>query len=193
MNTIYKFAIAAVSTAALTACTSAQGFVDKQPALQSQSSPAVLALPTTPIPIGPDTVGTASAMNARLAAPTPAIRSASSPWIGGAKVVQPVLPLAIQPGQRLSQALALWLKTQDINLSWEPAGSLPGRVRDVVIESAWLASQAALEPTLSEVLAPFGLSAHVLRQDTAPTLGSSGTPGLPPTSVVVRNASNSRP
>lgn len=106
---------------------------------------------------------------------------------------QPIERLSIQAGQRLSVALSAWLKTQKIDLSWEPAGTLPGRMRDVVIESAWLASQAALEPTLSEVLAPFGLSAHVLRQDTNPAPGSSNTPGLPPTSVVVRNASNSRP
>jgi type IVB pilus formation R64 PilN family outer membrane protein len=87
MNTMHKLAITAVSIAALTACTSPQGLIDKQRSLQSQSSPAVRALPTTPIPIGPDTVGTASAMNARLAAPAPVMRSASSPWIGGAKVV----------------------------------------------------------------------------------------------------------
>jgi hypothetical protein len=91
--------------------------------------------------------------------------------------------LSIQAGQRLSLALGNWLKSQNITLSWEPAGTFPGRVRDVVIESTWLATQTSLEPSLTEVLAPFGLTAHVLRQ------GKSEEP----TSIVVRNASNARP
>ena len=107
-------------------------------------------------------------------------------------VQAPTLPderLTIQAGQRLSFAVGAWLKSQNIELSWEPAGTLPGRVRDVVIDSAWRASQPALEPTLSEVLAPFGLTAHVLRQGI--TTGSTSSTGS--TSIVVRNTSNSQP
>ena len=101
--------------------------------------------------------------------------------------------LSIQAGQRLSAALAAWLKSQDITLSWEPAGSLPGRVRDVVIDSAWLSSQASLEPTLSEVLAPFGFTAHILRQRQTTDSSNAIILDASPTSVVVRNASNARP
>jgi hypothetical protein len=98
--------------------------------------------------------------------------------------VSSVEPFAIQPGQRLSQALAMWLKTQEINLSWEAAGSLPGRIRDIVVDSAWQASDTNLEKTLTDVLLPFGLEAHVLKTNQK-TVG--------PTAVVVRNLSNTRP
>jgi hypothetical protein len=91
--------------------------------------------------------------------------------------------LSIQAGQRLSVALSNWLNSQNISLSWEPAGTLPGRVRDVVIESTWSAKQVSLEQSLAEVLAPFGLTAHVLRQGASEEA----------TSIVVRNTSNSRP
>ncbi len=101
--------------------------------------------------------------------------------------------LTIQAGQRLSVALGTWLKSQSVELSWEPSGTLPGRVRDVVIDSAWLASQTALEPTLSEVLAPFGLTAHVLRQRQNTDASNVTILDTSPTSVVVRNASNARP
>ena len=104
-----------------------------------------------------------------------------------------VARLNIQAGQRLSVALSSWLRSQGIDLSWEPAGTLPGRIRDVVIDSAWLASQSALEPTLTEVLAPFGLTAHVLRQRQANDASSPEVLNTSPSSVVVRNASNARP
>jgi len=93
--------------------------------------------------------------------------------------------LTVQAGQRLSVALGTWLKPQKIELSWEAPGSLPGRMRDVVLDSTWTATQTSLIPTLREVLAPFGLEAHVLAQDT--------TPGSQPRAVVVRNASGARP
>ena len=120
----------------------------------------------------------------------------SNPATAPVSVLTPVqvatLPderLTIQAGQRLSFAVGAWLKSQNIELSWEPAGTLPGRIRDVVIDSAWKASQPALEPTLSEVLAPFGLTAHILRQGIT-TVSTSSTG---PTSIVVRNTSNSQP
>lgn len=91
--------------------------------------------------------------------------------------------LRLLPGQRLSAALGLWLKDRGIELSWEAAGSLPGRVRDVLIESSWLASQRELEPTLAEVLAPFGLVAHLLRLNRSST--------EPVNTVVVRNIDGS--
>jgi len=92
--------------------------------------------------------------------------------------------LSIQPGQRLSEALGSWLKSQGIELSWEPSGSLPGRARDVVIESAWQASQIDVPATLTEVLSVFGLQAHLVRsgKDSAQAI----------TSVVVRNATTPR-
>lgn len=109
-----------------------------------------------------------------------------------ATTAAPIDRLSIQAGQRLSVVLGTWLKSQNIDLSWEPAGTLPGRVRDVIIESSWLASQTALEPTLTEVLAPFGLTAHVLRQGSSSSSSSTNAAGINPTSVVVRNASNAR-
>jgi len=93
--------------------------------------------------------------------------------------------LLVMAGQRLSVALSVWLKSQNIDLSWEAPGSLPGRMREVVLESTWTAAQTSLVPTLREVLAPFGLEAHVLVQDTPP--------GSQPRAVVVRNASGARP
>lgn len=92
--------------------------------------------------------------------------------------------LIIQPGQHLSIALATWLKSQEITLSWEPTGTLPGRARDIVIESTWQASDPDLEKTLTEVLQPFGLEAHILK---------SNAESSHPTSVVVRNATSIHP
>ena len=110
------------------------------------------------------------------------------------KALSPAIErLTIQAGQRLSLALGAWLKSQSIELSWEPAGTLPGRVRDIVIDSNWLASQSSLEPTLTEVLAPFGLTAHVLRQRQTTDASNVTILDTSPTSVVVRNASNARP
>ncbi len=132
-----------------------------------------------PVDVGADTVTPAGASEL----PTP---PKSPPQIAppAAQVTTPAIErLSIQAGQRLSVALSNWLKPQNITLSWEPAGTLPGRVRDVVIESTWSATQTSLEPSLAEVLAPFGLTAHVLRQGASEEA----------TSIVVRNASNSRP
>jgi len=110
------------------------------------------------------------------------------------KALSPAIErLTIQAGQRLRVALGAWLKSQSIELSWEPAGTLPGRVRDIVIDSNWLASQTSLEPTLTEVLAPFGLTAHVLRQRQTTDASNAVVLDATPTSVVVRNASNARP
>lgn len=135
----------------------------------------------------PPTLASGSGSTAALTAtPAPALPAAQAP-------TPAIERLTIQAGQRLSVALAAWLKTQDIALSWEPAGTLPGRVRDVVIDSAWLASQASLEPTLSEVLAPFGLTAHILRQRQTTDASNVTILDASPTSVVVRNASNVRP
>lgn len=128
--------------------------------------------------------GETGTMGTPTATPEPA--SATTP-------VPAIERLTIQAGQRLSVALGAWLKSQSIELSWEPAGTLPGRVRDIVIDSTWLASQTALEPTLSEVLAPFGLTAHVLRQRQTTDASNVTILDTSPTSVVVRNVSNARP
>lgn len=149
-----------------------------------------------PVVIGTETTataGTASTLtsgpgSASALTPTPASTPPS------AKALIPAIErLTIQAGQRLSAALGSWLKSQSIELSWEPAGTLPGRVREVVIDSTWLASQTALEPTLTEVLAPFGLTAHVLRQRQTTDASNVTILDTSPTSVVVRNASNARP
>ena len=92
--------------------------------------------------------------------------------------------MVVQPGQRLSIALGSWLKNQGITLSWEPAGSLPGRMRDIVFDSAWQASDTSLEKTLSDSLQPFGLAALILK----PSDASSA-----PHTVVVRNSAPTRP
>jgi hypothetical protein len=142
-----------------------------------------------PVVIGTETAATA------VTASTLTSGSGSAPASPHAvQAPTPVIErLSIQAGQRLSVALGTWLKSQSVELSWEPSGTLPGRVRDVVIDSAWLASQTALEPTLSEVLAPFGLTAHVLRQRQNTDSSNVTILDTSPTSVVVRNASNARP
>jgi hypothetical protein len=139
------------------------------------------------------TVGTASTL-ASGSGSASALTTAPALTPPSTKALTPAIErLTIQAGQRLSLALGAWLKSQSIDLSWEPAGTLPGRVRDVVIDSAWLASQTALEPTLTEVLAPFGLTAHVLRQRQTTDASNAVVLDATPTSVVVRNASNARP
>jgi len=156
-----------------------------QPVDRAEARPS--SMPTSPVAtvlVGADTAAAAPASD------FPTSPTATTP---AQAPNAPTERLSIQAGQRLSAALAAWLKSQDITLSWEPAGSLPGRVRDVVIDSAWLSSQASLEPTLSEVLAPFGLTAHILRQRQTTDSSNAVILDASPTSVVVRNASNARP
>lgn len=149
-----------------------------------------------PVVIGTETTATAGTASTDTsgsgsAVPLTAAAALTTP---SPKALTPAIErLTIQAGQRLSVALGAWLKSQSIELSWEPAGTLPGRVRDVVIDSAWLASQISLEPTLTEVLAPFGLTAHVLRQRQTTDASNAVVLDATPTSVVVRNASNARP
>ncbi|MDI9235184.1 hypothetical protein [Limnohabitans lacus] len=152
-----------------------------------------------PVVVGADTVASAPTSDLP-AAPTvappssPVTSKAATPGTTpGQTPIAQIERLSIQAGQRLSVALGAWLKSQSVELSWEPAGTLLGRVRDVVIDSAWLASQTALEPTLSEVLAPFGLTAHILRQRQSTDASNVTILDASPTSVVVRNASNARP
>lgn len=166
---------------------------------ESASSSAVV-----PVVVGSESAPTQSAASslaegmavkgsdtkAQAASDTPVMQPVSASSIPTPPAIE---RLAIQAGQRLSLALGAWLKSQNIELSWEPAGTLPGRVRDVVIDSAWLASQTSLEPTLTEVLAPFGLTAHVLRQRQTTDASHVTHLDASPTSVVVRNASNARP
>lgn len=149
-----------------------------------------------PVVIGTETTATAGTASTLTSGPGSASALTTTPASTppSAKALTPAIErLTIQAGQRLSVALGSWLKSQSIELSWEPAGTLPGRVRDVVIDSTWLASQTALEPTLTEVLAPFGLTAHVLRQRQTTDASNVTILDTSPTSVVVRNASNARP
>ena len=149
-----------------------------------------------PVVIGTETTataGTASTITSGSGSAVPLTAAAASTPPSTKDLTSAIDRLTIQAGQRLSVALGAWLKSQSIELSWEPAGTLPGRVRDIVIDSTWLASQTALEPTLSEVLAPFGLTAHVLRQRQTTDASNVTILDTSPTSVVVRNASNARP
>lgn len=150
----------------------------------------------SPVVIGTDTTataGTASTVTSGSGSDVPLTAAAASTPPSTKALTPAIERLTIQAGQRLSVALGAWLKSQSIDLSWEPAGTLPGRVRDVVIDSTWLASQTTLEPTLTEVLAPFGLTAHVLRQRQTTDASNAVVLDATPTSVVVRNASNARP
>lgn len=149
-----------------------------------------------PVVIGTETTATAGTASTITSGSGSAVPLTAAPALTppSTKALTPAIErLTIQAGQRLSLALGAWLKSQSIELSWEPAGTLPGRVRDVVIDSAWLASQTSLEPTLTEVLAPFGLTAHVLRQRQTTDASNAVVLDATPTSVVVRNASNARP
>jgi len=72
-----------------------------------------------------------------------------------------VTPLTLMAGERLSASLREWLQSQQMELSWEASGSMPSRMRDVVIERAWAAPSTDLVQTLTKVLSPFGLSAQI--------------------------------
>lgn len=89
-----------------------------------------------------------------------------------------VSALTLAAGERLSASLRQWLQSQRMELSWEASGSMPSRMRDVVIERAWAAPSSDLVQTLTEVLSPFGLSAQI--DATTQT-------------VIVRNASSATP
>lgn len=89
----------------------------------------------------------------------------------------PSLPiLHISAGERLSVALAKWLQTRDMTMSWEATGSLPGRMRDVVLERDWAATDTDVVQTLTQVLEPFALNAQIVQQPSQ-------------TTVVIRNQS----
>lgn len=95
------------------------------------------------------------------------------------------LPLfSVKPGQRLSKVLSEWLKKQDVNISWEAQGTLPGRIRDVEIESTWVSQSKKIDETLEQILKPFGFVAEIVQ----PSEGMQQT-----TLVVVRNATGNRP
>lgn len=85
-------------------------------------------------------------------------------------------PLHISAGERLSVALAQWLQTRDMTMSWEATGSLPGRMRDVVLERDWAATDTDVVQTLTQVLEPFALNAQIVQQPSQ-------------TTVVIRNQS----
>lgn len=85
-------------------------------------------------------------------------------------------PLHISAGERLSVALARWLQTRDMTMSWEATGSLPGRMRDVVLERDWAATDTDVVQTLTQALEPFALNAQIVQQPSQ-------------TTVVIRNQS----
>jgi hypothetical protein len=84
--------------------------------------------------------------------------------------------LHISAGERLSVALTRWLQTRDMTMSWEATGSLPGRMRDVVLERDWAATDTDVVQTLTQVLEPFALNAQIVQQPSQ-------------TTVVIRNQS----
>ena len=112
------------------------------------------------------------------------VQAMAQPVVAAESSPPPVPAFVISAGDRLSTALENWLSTQDIRISWEATGALPGRVRDVSIESTWQSSGDTVEEILQEILQPFGLQAMLLKTKNAPEKIST---------VVVKNNTTTRP
>jgi type IVB pilus formation R64 PilN family outer membrane protein len=87
MNKLNSISLAVSCLTLLSACSTSPTIIDAQQRMQSQTSPAVSAVGSAPIPVTAATLGTAAAAENRIAAMRPVLRSAAQPWIGGSKVV----------------------------------------------------------------------------------------------------------
>ncbi len=82
--------------------------------------------------------------------------------------VAPVIPpLVIRQGDRLMPTLKTWLASQSIDLVWAASATTSGRVRDVVLEDDFQASQSDVQTALNEVLEPFGFEAEIAKNSGA--------------------------